>query len=111
MTGFCPKMPQMIFVYFLIISHFDALSVRFNESSRLHGFETKGGTWVSCAVCGARNRDLAGRAAGCGSWDRHTDKQGIPEGSLASSYPSTQTLPTTSVSQQDHLRVSSDSGK
>lgn len=36
------KMPQMIFVYFLIVSHFDALVVRFNKCSRRQGFENKG---------------------------------------------------------------------
>lgn len=107
MTGFHPNPPQMIFVYFLIVSHFDALVVRFNKCSRLQEFETKGGTWSSRVVCGARIRDLAARAAGRGSWDRHTDKHGGPGGSLASSQPSIQTLPTTaSVSQLEHLRVS-----
>lgn len=86
-------MPQMIFVYSLIVSHFDALTVRFNEYSRLQGFETKGGTWASCAVHGAKNRDLAAWAAGCGSWDRHTDKHGVPGGSLASLHPALKPCP------------------
>lgn len=43
-------MPQMIFVYFIIASHFDALVVRFNKCSRLQGPETKGGTWMRFAV-------------------------------------------------------------
>lgn len=43
-------MPQMIFVYFVIASHFDALVVRFNKCSKLQGLETKGGIWMRFAV-------------------------------------------------------------
>lgn len=55
-------MPQMIFVYFVIVSHFDALAVKFNEYSRLQGFETKGG--YSGELCGSWGQELGSGGMG-----------------------------------------------
>lgn len=87
MYGWIP--PQIIFVYFLIVSHFDELAA--SGSTSASGFETKGGTWA-----GTRTRDVAALGT-----DTRTER--IP---AASSHPSNQTLPTSLC----HLGLSSYSG-
>lgn len=96
----------MIFVYFLIVSHVDALVVRFNKCSRLQGFETKGGTWAAVRFVGP-GTGVWQHGSGVRLFGQTRGPWRIPTSPQASA----QTLPTPAVCRQEHLQVSSDSGK